>query len=771
MSQDQLQAVLFARIDGYFGSSPRHKTLEETRDAAKRVWSIYCRLSVDSKHTFPIFRFKQVMDIIASRDSSILLSSQVHRKNKRFVKLETAKRWGRRIATIITDMQSAGATDIDECGAFDIAMERSAACGDIRQVEEIAREVERVPGYRNGKRVLIHRLTALSQRLRDQASTPRRKGQWALEPDEEGTEVLWALLRKYREGSSQIHSLDPFSVRLIVVCTNLLRARSVDSETASQLDGILEQMFREVYMLNINDFSIRADAPAYFHFDALNALLGYLGRKGELWRMVSAFETLTNPKEEETDLPALEDLGSDVPASLRSQISQVPSYILSSFRGLDWKALRMTSGPEPPSSNIVEKTEPQAISRSPYRSYNHYFPSPPMPFEIAATLPSLPRTAEAQSSSSNSVKEVHRQDVPRGRTDPVIVNNLMYQTMLRHAADLGDVDVAMYCLRSLHTAAAEAQTEWIRSVFAAQRTSPETFPAASGEAVQVDPSNLGGEQNSNGKAQGDPTGEPLLHSSWTGANVPTDEKLSQHTMQLDSVADEIEEEDRQTYDDMKALPESTEVEMSDLNDLIQTLNPGQTSLERYDSIRRPRIHMSFWAFDLVHWQLRLKHVNGAQQSHRLSAIQTMMEDTLERLRQERLMLFGEDESSSTGLNGVGARPLPETLCSAEPPFAGYESRRRRLDDLSLRQAFDPGEYLYSIESSRDRLAALYMESCRQRERHVARKARALQSRLERRGQAQSVSSLQAPALAVDEPMGESAAAGEWEWQGGIIVRR
>lgn len=820
MSQDDLVTALLSQL----WSSERFPR-EEAHRNAEWIWSLYRRFNLRSKQTLTLPTLRRLLLAVARHDASIILRNETHRGDKVVSQQRTAARWGTRMATILRDMRFVGGLDIDQWKAFDAAMGQLARYGDVRQVEQIVHELALRPGHRDQKQILIHRLTAISVQLRNLASTPRPKGQWAAtEPDEACTSALWALLRDLRDDTT---TLEPLSARLMIICVNLLRSHKVDEAISSRLDRLLKQLFTEVYKLDLNNFSIKEDVPAYFNRDAVNALLGYLGRKGELWRMVSAFETFANPKQAETDLPAVEETGAEIPASLRSQMRQVPSYILSSFRSLDWTALRITPATRADSSESIDflpATEGAIGSGSleAKRSYNDYHPSPPMPFDIVETFQST-RPIASEPTPSIPWTSSSGQGFPQGWTAPVLVNNLMYQTMLRCAAEQRDLDVAMYLVRSAHTASAETQGEWIRSVLTAQSPSWETnadiraerskVVAADGEAQPAEESNENDVRTTTFAMRGTtyeddfdddatdlakpPVGDETTMEGVSSHSVPAAIVTSglRKAIHLGNSADsrarasvvEYSNEDDFNTEETTGTPSSSDAnDVSSLDDLNPSLDKVPAYPGRYDSLRRPRLNFSPWLLDVAYWLLRQEYQAGRRQGPRFKALKHIMEDAAERLRQEIKVLYRWGDGASSDGPADGAPPLRHVRNHFIPPFAGYTSRSRRSPDALVRQAFDPAEYLRDIETTHVHISALLVESQGHRNNDVVRRRRQKKiwaiRQYERDGAVRSLKGPDHPVPALtssstSEPRSnetggsEGKEDNEWIWKDGLIVRR
>ena len=441
------------------------------------------------------------------------------------------------------------------------------------------------------------------------------------------------------------------------------------------LDRMLEEIFEKFYKLDMRNLTIGASPPAYFNSDAVNALLGYLGRKGDLWRMVSAFESLTNPKQEDFDMPAIEEVKEQLPASLRSQIAQVPSDILRSFRGLDWTALSMTRGTEtdPNSSgpSIQPETGIPATSISGQRTYEDYFPSAPLPFDILDTI-SLSISSTVDEDSLGVVPNNQSPIVTRGGSSPALLTNLMYRTMLVHAAEQRNIDVLMYVLRAVYSSAAESQTKWIRMVIVAHNAHS---AAVSKEAI--------------------PEAVPKL-----GDPVSNDDE---------------DDFDWSVSDASGGARSSKDHDVTDPDESLTPIKKTPSPDVWWERLRRPKAHISYWHYDIVHWVLRKEREDGHGQGFRFRILTPLMEDAIERVRQERVILFGDNETSRTTNGEIGGPPaLPSTPRSHPPPFADFAAHSRRAHELLIRKAFDPAEYHYLLASTQKRLESLLAKS---REQH------------------------------------------------------
>lgn len=655
MNQDDLIAALDELLKQPF----QHRTATH----ARQVWKIYSQINIDAVRSLPRSTLRRVLFAIVSPQAAAFLPIETHRANRVTKHAVTAEQWDFRLSRLISHMRLAeGSDDMVEWRAFDYAMKMLAKVGAVRQVEQIVQEVERRPGFGKPQTMLKHRLTALSKQLRDLASIPRPKGQWTAEPGEDCKEALSAILRDYQH---ERIDFDAITTRLISVCLGLLQSLTIEEGMAEVFDRLLEEIFEKMYKLDMTTLIIGDKPSAYFNYESVNTLLGYLGRKGELWRMVSAFETFSSPQQEEADVPAVEEVGNDAPASLRSQMAQVPKNILSSFRGLDWGALRLVRQVD---VDMVAHPAPETATSStrPKRTYDDFFPSGPTPFDIAADYNSTPLTYVKTPSLSSQGKSI-RQIIPSASHDPVLVTNLMYQTMLRHAVHRADVDVAMYVVRSLHKASVQAQGQWISHVLARQRVTAHSPVDA---IVDSD------------------SGLTLLEKE-TSPSFQTDE---------DEETDEVEED----HLDVEEAPASAgKASVTALQTRIRT-DQGRSELsEWYTDLRRPRVHASFWPADLLWWMLRKRQGRG--NIYRFRAVRATLRDMVRRLRQEKVVLFGREHGASEPSDSGEDVPAIELPA---PPFAGIKPRRRRLPELSLHSAFDPAEYLHIINETHSRLEGL-----------------------------------------------------------------
>ncbi|CAD6566609.1 MAG: hypothetical protein TREMPRED_002818 [Tremellales sp. Tagirdzhanova-0007] len=664
MNQDELLALLRLQLGRRLSSA------QEMLENAQRTWSIYSCLNIDSKRALSRLTFQRILQTVISRSGRNVVTSRTHRESRGKVHAAHAEKWGLRMATIICDMRLVEGPEKDEWMAYKYAMSSLAKLGDVEQVEQMVRELDLRPGLGKPQVILYHRLVALSQRLRNQAGSPRQKGRWTLEPDEECKEVLWALLRSYRDGHTK---LDAQNARLLIVSMDLLRLQSIDERTARMLDRMLEEIFEKFYKLDMRNLTIGASPPAFFNSDAVNALLGYLGRKGDLWRMVSAFESFTNPKQEELDMPVIQEVAEQLPASLRAQIARVPSDILRSFRGLDWTVLRMTRGTESDPNSSSASTQPEtdvpstSSSTSDRRTYADYFPSPPLPFDIVANISSSTSTAVDE----DSLREVPDNQFPivtRGGSSPVLLTNLMYRTMLVHAAEQRNVDVLMYVLRAVYSSAAESQSKWIRTVVLAHQNHS---TAVSKEAI--------------------PETIPELN---------------------DPVSDDDKDDlDWSTSDTWGSAHLSETQDVKDGDDIPNPTKSQPNHHVWWEHLRRPKAHISYWHYDLVHWVLRKEREDGHGQGSQFRILAPLMEDAIERVRQERVILFGGEEISDIANDEIrDSSALSSAPSSHSPPFAEFAPHSRRAHDLLIRKAFDPAEYHYLLASTQKRLTGLLTES-------------------------------------------------------------
>ena len=388
LSEDELVQALHEAVGIYPNKQPgpSWRLRDKPTEYARRVWSIYHRLSLFTKQSLSRSTFLRLVQAVAHVNELRIKTSQTPRNEKVRMRLDLAERWGSRLAAILADLRMAHGVKATHLEAYKHALEMLALVGDVRQVENIYREMARIsePDDFRGEKFTTFRLMALSRRLRDQELAPKMKGHWRrTENDTEGIEVLWSVLREFRDTK---RSPDTYQALKLVECISLIRGPSVDESTSRLLDNMLEELFAKVFGVNMKDFSIEeADRHAFVDGSVLNALLDYIGRKGDMWRMISVFETLTNPELVEEPVPPVWDV--ELPSStLRSQIAEVPRNLAASFRELDWASLRVRQAREPERPTPVSQyDEPFRLDRT----YDDFYPSPPTPLEIAVSPTSV----------------------------------------------------------------------------------------------------------------------------------------------------------------------------------------------------------------------------------------------------------------------------------------------------------------------------------------------------------------------------------------------
>ena len=667
---------------------PHHRQ-EDIESSADKLWSLYRQLNIVAKRTLTRRTSFQILRAVVHADSIIAIRPSINRRNILSGHKHEGTRWGNRMAQIIKDMCGTEPSDDltpSQWHSLEYAVARLASVGDIRQVERISREMKRhrLMNRDTIQRVFGHRLTALSRRLRDVAAIPlRRGGIKKAYADDECLNVLWTLLREHQ---GEAVELSPLMVVHILTCVDSIQKQKLPHDAARALDGNLETILVNLFGVNLVNLSVSAQAPMRLTTVPLNALLGYLGRQGDLWRMVSAFEILTTRRD--IQLPAVEAVIENVPTSLRSQLAEVPRNLYATFREMDPSALRMQPGLDPNYFRRAALAQRPQISEDDEdddsvtneRCYNDFLPPSPMPLDIARGV-----LDDRFLLSDNPITPGDRSRDDRSST--AVPTNLIFSTMLRFAYDKRDLDVALYTLRSAHQAAVEAHGDWVRQVLATHGVS--SMPAASRTSSS-----------------------PETTSAHSENTTPSSEDgyLPLHGMFKDD----------DTHASEYGIDRSDIVHVD--NSSNESLGDPRQPLEWFDKLEPPRAHFSFWQYDLVHWMHRekikiMKRRRGL--GSRFRAINDMMADSQERLRQEIKVLYGSDTEDADSSR-------------IAPPFRGFPASREGRSDLSLRRAFDPTVYRYNIEQTERNIQELLEASNRQSAVVAERRRRSQSKRKERK---------------------------------------
>ncbi|KAK4685143.1 hypothetical protein P7C73_g5013, partial [Tremellales sp. Uapishka_1] len=217
----------------------------------------------------------------ASKDTWVLEKAEISTRQQL---AKSVRSWENRLRTVISDMSAPEEDD------YLFAMEILAMDGNIRACESIIKELRELrPNRPLSIKIQDQRMLALMRWFKIRLHRTRV-------PAHEITRnirLFLGVLREVREGPSEYRALTmSYAIR-----TALYAWRMANLEAKPVLEDLIDDLLRRGYGVDLVNLTVDASLglPAV-NFEVVNSVLDYLGRKGELFKMVAVFELLTNDK-------------------------------------------------------------------------------------------------------------------------------------------------------------------------------------------------------------------------------------------------------------------------------------------------------------------------------------------------------------------------------------------------------------------------------------------------------------------------------------------
>ena len=681
--------------------------LSPTRESADQTWALYGRLSPSTRRTLSAEILRNVLRSVTPKEHP-----PTTKATKLEINAESARQYERRLRNVIMDLSAAGVSALPQ--DFIVALRQLARTGDVDGTEQIYSQIIRSwpsilsdPVFAKSELLAI-RTSAIAKWLRAVASTPvpdESRRSFRKDDSEsslqsvlvnKGPSVISALWSIVKEYSTAGITPDRNSLSLIMVSLNLSSEVFREKPFARHIDGVLEEIFKQAYGLDLPYLGIKdtavdipegneAGASMFNPVDhvALNALVEWYGRKGQVWNMVAAAEVfgdrpgMVYPEltREENELAANEAMSTTEnedrgPNTLDTQTPTMApnegilggdgmsgerrgspsSYGLRQMSNIDINNLLNTA------ANVVATFRFNRQSRS----YGAFHPVPPSPSQITNLPP-----------SSHNLKH-----------DWGPVDNLTFTLMLRVATANRDLSAAMHILRTYLHAAAVQQTEWVHRAL------------------------------SNVK---------IARTDWTRQEAEMKEyktvmtRWKEECTRRKLVRDELEEIGGEIPDDLKP-PSEPDIQRPHIpwqpENWTSRLTPPSVLFSGYLIVPSMALARSM-----------ITSSNGAGARDALMELNILMSDTITRLHQEHVLLSGRQPTHMEMTQSSYVRAMAETPTDQVDNDAPFARHLLQIRDPEFVGAFDPVAYLYHVDTMFGKIGRMLERSLEQRQVFVERRRR------------------------------------------------
>ncbi len=432
---------------------------DRNSESATQVWTSYMSLSPATRRALTPAELRSILRAVVPGKQYLgsFFAGRAETARVRGIRKRVAKRYEHRLRTVINDMRNrvpaaessssaaAAATVAGVCpnrADYYFAMWCMGTARNMRSTEAIWTEAQSVISERLGPMFTRLRLRAAYFSLEDSIDfgaplSAKRK----LEPI---TTVLWDALAEFRN--------DPIArrrhtVSLLIKALGLAKtAFAPFKKHVKSYDDAMAYLMRAAYGIDMRYFTVpppdgKSTLPVTA--DVLKALLDHLGEKGEVWRMISAFEMLGERSARyEEFAEAFEEDEDDFGPTL----SQMEAEEKESRRGMRFfSAAKATdaspapisqSDPLPDSATAIAPSENEADRSCPI--YTPFLPRAPTLRDVLARGGNTPSSPAIQSINTNT-----------------------YMSLLDGVAAAGDKDLTSHYLRAALRHAEETSSVWL----------------------------------------------------------------------------------------------------------------------------------------------------------------------------------------------------------------------------------------------------------------------------------------------------------------------
>jgi hypothetical protein len=387
--------------------------------------------------------------------------------------------WEQRLKTVISDLANvtslgSGSRASPQLVDYRFVVGRLGRLGLWRTCELIAQEAQ-ARGWELDKGFMDHRVMAMVRCMEiRKASTEKATKRKGVKPV---MQALWSVLDEMeRRGISPTDLARARIVRAVELLREGLRDDTTDAK--EKADQLLEELLVKSYGLDLKYFTfgdgIKAEESKYGIGDvALKALIKYLGDRGEVYRMVAAFEVLTERRARDEAITAREEV--EVEEEYPT-LSQMEANEREGRKQLGWFGRKAggecahDASADSVAQGVSNNVTSEGITSETSASASSEISSPRIWSDFLSPLPSPQALSTALSSDYSRYREF----------EPGL-----FQALIQAACKADDLPLALHIVETALRNTAKVRTAWLAALISSaavdsgsEQAGPSAHPAA-----------------------------------------------------------------------------------------------------------------------------------------------------------------------------------------------------------------------------------------------------------------------------------------------------